>query len=88
MVTTKFLVNGKPMTNEEYEKLLNDAREAQRAYKSTPAFTAEQEQKKKDQQAREENYNKVLSYAKSLKLSSRQIGLIGYKMYVESKDEE
>lgn len=87
MTETKFLVNGKPMTKEQYIKLLEDARNANLAYKNTPEFTSEKEQKRQDALAKEENFAKILKFAQNLKLTSRQIGLIGYKLYLESKEE-
>lgn len=86
-MSEKFLVNGQPMTNEQYAELLKKAREATKEFKKTPAFTAEQEQKKKDAEAKQANYNKVKAFAKSLRLTDRQIALIGYKMYVDGKEE-
>ena len=84
---TKFLVNGKPMTKEQYVNLLNEVKNANAAYKSTPEYTAEQEQKKQDAIAKEENFAKILKYSKGLGLTSRQIGLIGYKLYLESRED-
>ena len=87
MTEAKFLVNGKPMTTEQYVKLLEDAKAANLAYKTTPAYTAEKEQKKKDAEAREANFGKVQKFAESLKLTPRQIGSIGYKLYLVSRED-
>lgn len=42
---TKMLVNGKAMTNTEYLKLLKDARDALRVYKTTPEYASDQKDK-------------------------------------------
>lgn len=81
----KILVNGKPMTNEQYLKLLADAREAQVAYKATPAYKQEVEARRKFSEKRNENVDAFIKFGKSLKLDMREIGSIGYSVYLATR---
>jgi len=85
---TKFLVNGKPMTNREYLELVSKSREAQKAYMQTPEYKAEQDEKARMTKLREEHTNKFLEFGKKLGLSVSEIGSIGLKLYQDSKKVE
>lgn len=77
----KFLVNGQPMTNAEYLDLLKKAREAQGAYKRTPAYKAEQEAKIKADADTQVNIKKFELLAESLRLPDASIAKIGLVIY-------
>lgn len=82
---TKFLVNGKPMTNAEYAELLKTAREAQKSYKNTDSYKAEQEEKKKVDELLQANVKKFEDLAKTLKLDDAVICKIGLYLYNHHK---
>lgn len=77
----KFLVNGKPMTNEEYLDLLSNAREATKSYKDTPLYKKELEAKERANQELETNIKKFEDFAKSLKVSELGISRIALVLY-------
>jgi hypothetical protein len=85
---TQILVNGKPMTNEAYLKLLKDAREAQTAYKQTPQYKAEIEARQKLSAKRNELVAKFLEFGKKLGLTNSEIGTICNATYVMTRREE
>jgi hypothetical protein len=88
MEKTQMLVNGKPMSNEQYLALLKQAREAQEVYKSTPSYKAEVEARRKLSEKRIEFVTKFIDFGKKLGLDLREIGSVGYSVYLASRKEE
>ena len=82
---TKFLVNGKPMTNEDYSELMKQAREASKAYKTTDLYKQEQENKAKVEEQLKANIKKFEDLAKSLRLDDAVISRIGLNIYNSHK---
>lgn len=85
---TQILVNGKPMTNEQYLALLKQAREAQTAYKETPQYKAEVEAKRKLSEKRNEYVSKFIEFGRKLGLTTKEIGTIGSAVYQATRQEE
>ena len=81
----QILVNGKPMTQEQYVALLKQAAEAQKAYKQTPAFKAEADARRKMTEKRNEYVDAFIKFGKTLKLDLREIGSVGYSVYLASR---
>jgi len=84
---TKFLVNGKSMTNAEYLEVLKTARDAVKAYKSTDGYKREQEVKAHLIEVREKYIKQFIEFGKKQGLTMEEIGSIGLKLYQESKAE-
>lgn len=81
----KMLVNGRPMTNEQYLSLLKQAREAQAAFKATPAYKEEVAARRKLSEKRNEYVDAFIKFGKSLKLDLKEIGSVGYSVYLASR---
>jgi hypothetical protein len=88
MANEKILVNGKVMTQADYLALLSQAKEATKAYKETPAFKAECEARKKLSEKRVEYVTKFIEFGKKLGLDIREIGSVGYSVYLASRKDE
>jgi hypothetical protein len=87
MEKTNILVNGKPMTNEQYLALLKQAREAQTAYKATPQFKAEVEARRKLSEKRNEYVQKFIEFGRKIGLKDNEIGTICNATYVMIRKE-
>ena len=85
---TQMLVDGKPMTQEQYVELLKKAAEATKAYKQTPQAKAEAEARKKMSEKRNEFVAKFVEFGKKLGLDLREIGSVGYSVYLFSRRDD
>ena len=75
-----------PNMNEVYLKKLEDARNLLKAHKETPQYKAEQEAKQKLNDKRIELISKFLAFGKKEGLSDRETGIIGYAVYLTTKN--
>jgi hypothetical protein len=85
---TQLLVNGKPMTNEQYLALLKQASDARAAYKDTPEYQTDLEAKRKATSRRKEMVTKFIDFGKKLGIELKEIGNIGYAVYMETRKEQ
>jgi hypothetical protein len=84
----KLLVNGKAITMAEYFELMKKAKEAVLAYKQSPAYESELKERAEAKILKDKFYAEFIALGKRLKLSSKVLGSIGYKLYLESKEQE
>jgi hypothetical protein len=86
MVEEKILVNGKAITLSEYYDMMKKAKEALLAFKESPAYQAELKDKAAAKAQKEKFYQEFVKLGDKLGLSSKALGSIGYKLYLESKE--
>lgn len=84
---TQLLVNGKPMSNEQYLAILKQAKEAKEAYTKTDAYKAEVEARRKLSEKRNELVSKFIDFGKKNGLDLRETGSVGYSVYLASRNE-